>query len=235
MLPFLSAVVPSVVGGLASVFGQASANRANARQAQQQMQFQERMSSTAAQRSVADYQAAGLNPALAYDKVASSPGGASATMGNPVAEGLSTALEVRQAMQGLKIQREIADADIKLKEAQAASAGASALYTDENRRLIEPQFFIKDFEKKSAEMRVKREAATMPADIQSAFIRNAVMRATGENVRTQNILRQFQIPEARNWANFHEKRPWWPQVEKTAGLLSSGARTFLDAKRFLNP
>ena len=60
---------------------QAQANRANLKIAREQMDFQERMSNTSYQRSMADMRKAGLNPMLAMSQGgASTPGGASAQM-----------------------------------------------------------------------------------------------------------------------------------------------------------
>lgn len=116
----LGAVAGGLIGdavtGILGIGGQASANAANARQAQLNREFQERMSSTAWQRGVRDMKAAGLNPALAYQKGgASSPSGSTAQMESVTSGVSSSALQASQI-----------SASNRLADANARKAGAEA-------------------------------------------------------------------------------------------------------------
>jgi len=75
--------VGNIIGGLFGASSAKAQNKAAASQAQNEMNFQERMSSTAHQREVADLKAAGLNPILSAHGGASTPGGAMAPVVNP--------------------------------------------------------------------------------------------------------------------------------------------------------
>lgn len=97
MGPLMAAAIPMAISGVGNYLGSQQTNAANARMAQKQMEFQERMSNTQYQRGVKDMQAAGLNPALAYQQGgASSPTGASAQMQNSLGGAISGAMAAAQ-------------------------------------------------------------------------------------------------------------------------------------------
>lgn len=106
----------NLLGGLLGASGQRDTNRMNERIARENRAFQERMSSTAAQRAAQDFEAAGLNRILALGSPASTPSGAVATMQNPQAhlqKGIEQATNSARAAALARKQVDQMDANIK--------------------------------------------------------------------------------------------------------------------------
>lgn len=121
----------ALTGGL-EYYGQQETNAQNRDLAREQMKFQERMSNTAIRRAKTDLEMAGFNPLLAAGNPASSPGGATATMSNPLAgvsatarENLGLMLQAKKQAGEINLmqaQTKATEADERMKNAQALKA-----------------------------------------------------------------------------------------------------------------
>ena len=117
MDPFTA--VGAIGAGLLSLKGGSDANKANRREAQRNRNFQERMRNTQWQAAVADMEAAGINPALAYSQgPAASPGGSMASQSDVLSPAISSAMQFKQMQKSLKLM----DEQISKTRAEASNA-----------------------------------------------------------------------------------------------------------------
>jgi hypothetical protein len=127
------------IGGLFGYKGAKEQNIASAQQAQNQMDFQERMSNTAIQRRMADLKKGGLNPILAGKFDASSPSGAMAPQFN----------KAQAALSNLGTASNIANtiAQTRLTDNKTGMSGSAALLGEWLENIMEKLGFDPDSER----------------------------------------------------------------------------------------
>lgn len=140
-MAFPFAAIATLGAAALALKGQRSANQANAKMAQNQMDFQERMSSTAYQRSRDDMRKAGLNPILTFTHGgASTPSGAMSSSLSEQGAGLSSAMDARRLyaeIQNLKEMNKKIASDTQLNKALRKAALADTELKSNSARNID--------------------------------------------------------------------------------------------------
>lgn len=117
IIPLLAAGI----GGAMSLFGGERGNRARAGEASKQRMFSERMRNTQWQSTIADMEAAGINPAVAYSSGPNaSPSGSMAQQMDTVSPAVSSAGQSARIAQELKLLKQ----QTRKASGEAESAGA---------------------------------------------------------------------------------------------------------------
>lgn len=192
------AIGGALIGGISSALGQKSANEANAALSREQMEFQERMSSTAHQREVKDLRKAGLNPILSGTggMGASTPAGQTAKMENVASAGVSSALEALGTLTEAQLTREKAE----LTNAQTINTQTSkplikaqTANTESDTQLKQQQTVTA---KSSQHLQEAQRTNTLQDTINKADL-SQLLRSQNVTEKTRNELLKMDVAQAR--------------------------------------
>lgn len=196
----------NLLGGASSARGIEKQNAANLRMAREQMAFQERMSSTAYQRSTKDLEAAGLNRILALGKPASSPAGASARFEN-----------VKAPMQAAAINNANIAANTALQIAQRQKLNAETQFTKDKAGLIGPAGEIADSAKNAIQW--AKDKLTTGMDYSNMW-QELKDELAGEGLTARRLAREFEKAKKSiktwydnaNWRDKNRQTEYGPNI-----------------------
>lgn len=206
-------------------FGQQQTNAANAQMAQQQMDFQRQMSNTSYQRGTADMASAGLNPMLAYSQGgASSPGGATAQMGNELGGAVSSALQGYQTM---------ATVDNIMSQTDRTHAESNNLRAETANILarlpqIEQQTRTSSAEQANIQADTERAKANLVSDIARGQYESGSLMDRLRQTKAESKITQSAVPAAEKAGAFADSPLGW--LGPVLNSARQGAQIYSDVR-----
>jgi len=219
-----------IAGGIADFIGQQNTNQkswdiaqasnaASAEQAQKQMDFQERMSSTAYQRAVKDMSASGLNPMLAYTQGgATTPSGAAGTVSVPtfksplssfVSSGQSAALNM---------------ADLGLKDASTTESISRVGVNDEMRKKLDADTKLTILQSSKVPYEIKQL-------VSQSLLNDARQTATNaEEAATRHLMPKYSAE-----GDYYRKFGFGPYALRDIGNAAGSAASVFNTIRGRQP
>jgi hypothetical protein len=208
----------ALIGGGASLLGGLMSNRANAKAASEQMDFQERMSNTAYQRAMDDMRAAGLNPLLAAKLGgASTPGGAMPVISDALTPAVSTGLNVYEGSQRVeqsKQEQQLKKAQVVKTQQEIGKVLSSTLLDHAQIKRIQSEVprILADIDRIAADKDLKTAMLAIP-DLVSDVVE--ALRKIGNVVDSDSIKQvveralHFQIRKNPELINVSKDDPWY--------------------------
>lgn len=202
---------PALIGALGGLgnllLGRSSAKQQqgfNAREAQKQRDFEERMSNTQYQRAMSDMRTAGLNPMLAFEQGgAGTPGGAAASGSAADIGGVASS-----ALAGAKLI-----ADLKVASAQADALTQKGM-RDKTERDKTAAYWL------NSSNTIPRSEDLRPLMAKILDSQREAAQASARSARANAFIQELQVPAARVHGNK------WMEFIRHIPFVASGAKAF---------
>lgn len=234
-------VWPALIAAGGAIAGNILGNKANAKSADKQMDFQERMSSTALQRSAKDAEAAGLNRIIAFNNSASTPGGASYTsnFGDMGTSAGINALSTAQQIKNAKSQQDVIVEQANNFAASAKAANEQAEKAKQETENMRKMFPLLEEQTRATSDESRQRALQTRALTETQRQQTRIQRAEAEKAELEKLI--YADPRSRSafqrandslFNAFDANKALGDKVgEELQNLLNSGKQFYEEAKR----